>query len=242
VWNNRSLIANRMYLTLLGLSCVIAMFGASLAFRSFYEFAQDRSVLEGELKIQKEIVAEFERSFSNADVSSQKKLADMTEAELDLEIAKLQAKIESNQQHDLANSPKVKDPRIDLFLRKQQLVIEKQNRSQQRKIKPKFDPKRPYEVIHPANGRPYPSEVIAAIQTGTCISTLLNGAPEAYDDNCPSDVISALYPKLNNGVYYSGRYKYSQLIFPALLFAPLILLVLGRIWFVWVFVQTNKSS
>jgi hypothetical protein len=161
MWNNRSLIVNRIYLTLLGLSCVVAILGCYLAIRSVYEFAQDRSVLEGELKIQRARIAEIE-SVSGKDPDR------WSEAQLD--------------------------------------------------------------------------KGLLALSVENCINALLNKQPDYYDENCPRDAISTLYPKLNNGVYYSGRYNYSQLIFPALLFAPLILLIIGRLWFLWVFVQTTKNS
>lgn len=188
VWNHKSVIVNRIYLTLLGTSCVIAVFGIYLAVRSVYDFAQDRSVLEAELKIQKEKVSEFEKKSSVTD------------------------------------------------------VIEKPNPTQRQGQIPKFDPTKPYDVVDPNSGRSYPSDVFAAMKKEICLSALLDEDPENNDKNCPSWMREELYPKVRGGLYNCGRYDYSQLIFSALFFCPLIILALSRMWILWVFVDKNKSG
>ena len=179
---------HKIYLTLLGLSCVIATFGTFLAFRSFYEFARDRSVLEAELRIQKEKVSEFEK----------------------------------------------KSRAVDL--------IEKQIPIQEQPQKPKFDPTKPYEVVDENSGRSYPPEIFEAMQKALCISALLDEDGVKNHEFCDYRYKEQLDKKVRGGLYSAGRFEYHQMIVPALLFMPLIFLVLGRIWFLWVFVQTNKSS
>jgi hypothetical protein len=196
MWNDKALIAKRIYVTLLWMSGVIAVFGVYLVINSLYIFAHDRSVLRAELKIQIEKVSEFEKTRIN---SVQKKPEDMTDAELD------------------------------------EFLSEKKTVS-----KPKFDPTQPYEVV--VDGRSYPFDIYKLIEKRNCLDALLEKEPESYDGYCTSHTKEELYPKVRGGLYNVGRFDYFQLIFPALLFSPLIILVLGRMWLLWVFVDNKKNS
>jgi hypothetical protein len=106
---------------------------------------------------------------------------------------------------------------------------------------PKFDPTKPYEVIDPMDGLAYPPDVFKAIQKSRCLEALLSNTSELHEKNCAPWVKEELYPKVH-GSLYCGRYNYYQLELLAVFFCPLVILVLGRMWILWVFVQKKKSS
>lgn len=166
MWNYKSVIVNRIYLTLLGLFSLIAVFGIYLAIHAVSNFLDDKRVVEAQLKVQQDSKSQFWHQTNG------RKVDKWTDEELRFYLGEL----------DRA------DARIG------------------------------------------------------CLETLLAAVSENYDSKCPGWVREELYPKVKGGLYNAGRFDYYQLIFPALMFTPLILLVLARVWFLWVFVDNNKTS
>jgi hypothetical protein len=59
VWNQKSVVVNRIYITLLGLCSFIGVFAIYLAIHAVSNFFDDRRILDGEMKIQQDIKHQF---------------------------------------------------------------------------------------------------------------------------------------------------------------------------------------
>jgi hypothetical protein len=60
VWNDKYVVGNRLYLTILGLFSLIAVFAIYLAIHAVSNFFDDRRILDGEMKIQQDIKHQFD--------------------------------------------------------------------------------------------------------------------------------------------------------------------------------------
>lgn len=142
----------------------------------------------------------------------------------------------------LESELKIQNEKVSEFEKKLPVVdlLKKQNAEPKEGPKPKFDPTQPYEVVDPSSGRSYPLDIIAAMKKSLCISALLDGDAEKTKEFCAYLYKEDLCPKVKGVLFNCGRFNYSQLIFPALLFAPLVLLVLGRQWLLWVFFEKKN--
>lgn len=218
LWNSRSLIAKRIFLTCVGFAAALALLGAYLAIKPLIILELDQRILRSEL------------------LAAQKRLANYQNPT---------AKIAGN--HTITQrGEKNEKPRFDPC--KPYKVIPScppttDDRDSSRNPAgnpdaPEFNPCEPYEVEPACNADETNQE--RDRQIIACVTSVLDDEKGTQTFTCNTEVETYLNSKIVNGVRSINRYDYFEIILACSLFIPLVMLLLGRLWFLWVFVDYPK--